>query len=779
MWLMRVVFPEKPVEVKPTREMAALVLGGVSTGVEPVNKLARDRASKIETNEDIALQKEREAKREAEEKEKAKQKEKEPAKTTPFELIAMGRGDKPYYLQVLLNTLGGSVQRVILTEFPEAGREGLMVKRADGSPAPEPIIPGSKLQRKPTMREQEGHYYEDLQPGVIKDFDPMDWVLFHPPSYLMFHYEKANDERPEYELGGKIWNFLKDESELDPDADSQKVVFETKLETENHQLRIRKTYSLKRKDYHLGMKIELFPLEPGKKHEPLRYQLTGANNMPIEGEWYTSTFRQAIIGFEDKKGNSSRVVTDGQEVGFMDGSDRIRRDEKRMIRFASVNVQYFASVLAVDNEQVEGQKQDFVEFVRATPMGERHKDKPNLDDLTVRAITEPLDADKNITHQYLLYQGPLKVRLLAQLPGDKAVNDDLVDRYLNKLHLRVLTDAPMDNAIGRFANSIYWSDLVIAFTNLIHSLLYLLYQIIPVRGLCIICITLIVRGLLFPISRRQNYNMAVNQAKMAKLAPETKKLTEQYGKDPLRLHQEKMKLMREHGISPFAALGGCFLFLLQWPVMMGLYYALGESIFFRLDSFLWMPNLAAPDMLIYWGEAIPFISSPTDMGSTFYLGPYLNILPIATVILMLIQQSKMMPPTDDPQMQAQQKMMKFMMIFMAFIFFKMAAGMCIYFLASTLWALAEKKIIGKVDLEKIAEAQRRKQEELASLPPRPLGYFGRMKQRWRQKWQEILEEAKKQNEHKREPRPPQNPAPTSTSTPDADGKRGKKKKKKK
>ena len=365
----------------------------------------------------------------------------------------------------------------------------------------------------------------------------------------------------------------------------------------------------------------------------------------------------------------------------------------------------------------------------------------------------------------------MKVRLLAQLPGDKAVNDGLVDRYLNALHLRVLTDAPMDNALGRFANSIYWSDLVIAFTNLIHSLLWLLNQFIPVRGLCIICITLIVRGMLFPLSRRQARNTAVMQAKMAKIAPDLKKLQEQYGSDFHRYNQEKMKLMREKGVNPFAAMGGCFLLLLQMPVFMGLYYALGESIFFRLDSFLWIPNLAAPDMLIHWGESIPFISTPTDLGEMWYLGPYLNILPIIAVTLMMIQQKKMMPVTDDPQMQAQQRMMKFMMIFMGVFFFKMAAGMCLYFIATTVWGLIERTFVPKIDPNKVADAQA-KADEKSNEPAKPLGRWGRMKQRWREKWEQILEDAKKQNEVRREPRPPQTPQTD-------DDKKGKRKKKKK
>src|SRR5207237_7583627 len=132
-----------------------------------------------------------------------------------------------------------------------------------------------------------------------------------------------------------------------------------------------------------------------------------------------------------------------------------------------------------------------------------------------------------------------------------------------------------------------------------------------------------------------------------------------------------------------AAMGGCLLLIAQMPVMMGLYFCLQESIFFRLEPFLWVQNLAAPDMLVWWGEHIPFVSTPEDLGSFFYFGPYLNILPILAVGLMIWQQNKMMPPPTDEQAQQQRMMMKIMMVMMAVLFYKVAAGLALYFIVGT------------------------------------------------------------------------------------------------
>src|SRR5205807_10423392 len=122
-----------------------------------------------------------------------------------------------------------------------------------------------------------------------------------------------------------------------------------------------------------------------------------------------------------------------------------------------------------------------------------------------------------------------------------------------------------------------------------------------------------------------------------------------------------------------------------------------------LSEFLWIKNLAAPDMLIWWTEKIPLISNPDHQGilllglfpNIFYLGPYFNLLPVLAVTLMIVQQKFLMPPPTDETQEMQQKMMKYMMIFMGLMFYRVAAGLCIYFIISSLWGLVERKLLPK------------------------------------------------------------------------------------
>ena len=66
-----------------------------------------------------------------------------------------------------------------------------------------------------------------------------------------------------------------------------------------------------------------------------------------------------------------------------------------------------------------------------------------------------------------------------------------------------------------------------------------------------------------------------------------------------------------------------------------------------------------------------------------------------TVVLFIAQQKMLMPPPADEQAAMQQKIMKYMMIFMGLLFFKVASGLCLYFIASSLWGLAERQFLPK------------------------------------------------------------------------------------
>lgn len=349
-----------------------------------------------------------------------------------------------------------------------------------------------------------------------------------------------------------------------------------------------------------------------------------------------------------------------------------------------------------------------------------------IDDITVRVSTEPIELKPGVevVHKYLLYNGPVKTMLLGQLTGDATVPPEVVERYLDKLHLNTLTDYHSPGPMGTFASTIYWSQLIIKCTNIMHEVLNWLHKLIPNYGICIIVLTVLVRGMMFPVSRKQ----AMTTMRMQELAPELKKLQEKYKDDKQALTAKQMDLYRQHGVNPF---GSCWFLLLQMPIFMGLYYCLQESIHFRLAQFWpsWIINLAAPDMLFEWGQGIPWLSAPDNYGGFLYLGPYFNLLPVIAVSLMLVQQKMTMPPPTDEQQEVQQRIMKVMMVVFGLMFYKVAAGLCVYFIASSLWGFAERKLLpkkkpatGEPAPESLIQRMRRRAENGAgAAAPAPTG----------------------------------------------------------
>src|SRR5204863_3999698 len=141
----------------------------------------------------------------------------------------------------------------------------------------------------------------------------------------------------------------------------------------------------------------------------------------------------------------------------------------------------------------------------------------------------------------------------------------------------------------------------------------------------IMLLTILVRGLMFPLGRKQ----ALAAQKMQELQPHLKELQEKCKEDKERLTKETFALYKKHGVNP---LGGCLPALIQLPIFVGLWQALNNSVHLRHASFLYIRDLAAPDMLFRFPSELPFV------------GEYFNLLPFLVVALMLVQTKLFSPP---------------------------------------------------------------------------------------------------------------------------------------
>lgn len=203
-------------------------------------------------------------------------------------------------------------------------------------------------------------------------------------------------------------------------------------------------------------------------------------------------------------------------------------------------------------------------------------------------------------------------------------------------------------------------------------------------GVAIILLTLTVRACLFPINRRSQTAMARYQKKMKRVQPKIDELKKRYEKDPQKLRQEQAKLMQEEGAFP--PLGGCLPMFLQLPVFIGLFAALRTNFDLRQQPFaLWIQDLSAPDRLLPLGWTVPLVGWEIS---------HFNLLPLLMIGLWIGQQ-RMMPTPTDEQAARMQKMMMWMPILFGVMLYNYAAGLSLYMITGSCFAMIEMGFIKK------------------------------------------------------------------------------------
>ncbi|MDP6375729.1 MAG: membrane protein insertase YidC [Pseudomonadales bacterium] len=187
-------------------------------------------------------------------------------------------------------------------------------------------------------------------------------------------------------------------------------------------------------------------------------------------------------------------------------------------------------------------------------------------------------------------------------------------------------------------------------------------------GVAIILLTILVKGLLYPLSAKSYKSMA----NMRRIAPQMKKLQERHSDDRQKLSQEMMALYKKEGASP---LGGCLPMLLPMPIFIALYWVLYESVELRHAPFmLWIDDLAAMD---------PYFVLPLLMGASMYVQQLLS------------------PAVGDPM---QVRMMKMMPVMFTVLFLFFPAGLVLYWLVNQVLGLAQQWWVIKQTEETTAQA---------------------------------------------------------------------------
>ena len=184
-------------------------------------------------------------------------------------------------------------------------------------------------------------------------------------------------------------------------------------------------------------------------------------------------------------------------------------------------------------------------------------------------------------------------------------------------------------------------------------------------GVAIIIMTILLRLLMWPLTRKSYVSMAA----MQKMQPEMQRIQKLYANDKMRLQMEMMKLYQTHKTSPMS---GCLPMLIQIPIFFALYKALLVSVQMRSAHFLWISDLSAMD---------PYFILPIMMGITMWLQQRLQT-----------SQSKSSSNANDAIARTQQ-MMRWMPILFTIMFAWMPAGLVLYWIVSNIFGIIQMEMI--------------------------------------------------------------------------------------
>ena len=218
-----------------------------------------------------------------------------------------------------------------------------------------------------------------------------------------------------------------------------------------------------------------------------------------------------------------------------------------------------------------------------------------------------------------------------------------------------------------------WNELIIE--PMINSLVLLYGLSYKNFGIAIVLFTILIRGLMMPLTVKQSKQMKG----MSALQPKIKAIQERYEGNKQKQSQETMKLYKDNGVSPLGCLGPMFI---QMPIWIGLYQAILQTV----------PT--TPENLVNLGSHLygwlPIVNKVIPLNSSFL---WLNLadpdpLPILPVLvgasMWTMQKMTSMPAIDAKQASTNRMMLWMMPLMFGFFSMQFPSGLALYWVVSNI-----------------------------------------------------------------------------------------------
>ena len=373
-------------------------------------------------------------------------------------------------------------------------------------------------------------------------------------------------------------------------------------------------------------------------------ELKGMNNI-ISNNAYDLVWDNGIRFVEynsvDEANYSDASVYYGDEQVVVDASKAGEKKEENFngrIDWIGVRNKYFAAIIApqnpskVDGAYIEGNRKDI-------------KNNGVVETYSAQLII-PFNSTDFEKNTFILYIGP--------------VDYDILKTYGNNL-----------SAIVDFGSFFGLKFLVrpIAIYILL-PLFNFLHLFIPNYGIVIIVFSLIIKFVLYPLTKTSYQSMK----KMQLLQPKIAELKEKYKDDPQKVNKETMKLYSTYGVNPA---GGCLPLILQMPIFIALWGLLKIAIDLRQQPFVWwIKDLSQPDIIYNLPFKLPIFGIDQLSGLAILMG-------VTTFI-----QQKM--SVKDPKQQA---LIYVMPIFLTIMFMSFPSGLNLYYFMFNVFSIAQQYYI--------------------------------------------------------------------------------------
>ena len=407
-------------------------------------------------------------------------------------------------------------------------------------------------------------------------------------------------------------------------------------------------YTLPADDYMVGMSIV-----------PHNMQLALAQNMSsMEMQWNQEIPQQEKGRKFEERYAQLQYMFVGGDIDKLSEQKADRANESARIKWIAYKDQFFSTVMIAE-DAFESTTMESAPLNANSHYIKAYKTNTSL----------PFDINGKQTTNIRYYFGPNHYNTL------KAYDKDVVST--EKLHLNELV--PLGWKLVSWINKA----LVIPMFDLFSSWgLHI--------GLVILLMTLVIKLILLPFVFASNKSTA----KMRVLKPQLDEINAKYPPEKMQERQQAtMALYQKAGVSPMS---GCLPMLLQFPVLMAMFWFLPTAIELRGQSLFWADDLSTYDAIITWNTPIPLFGTHLSL---FCL--------IMTVVNIVYTHITMQQQSGGQEMKMMRWMMYLMPLMFLFFFNDYAAGLSFYYFVSLLmtiiqtmifrWAVDDKKVLAEME----------------------------------------------------------------------------------